>query len=181
MIWNESVIAGVLSKPLGQTGGKQNRYLIYRMLQAMYKRQTAMEQSISTTVAQNGVGFNAYDAPFLSSVATNSLRYKNLTEKQSVKVAKALKKYIRQLTEIANENAPKQVVPYQGSLGVRVDEQVLTPEILPPEPDGGYSDAHAIEFGYHPDRWFDMVNAMDEEEYTNFVEQLRYERGERAS
>lgn len=158
-----------LSNPLGQTGGKQNRYLIYRMLQALYKRQTSTEQSAEATFHRNGVGFNSADAPVLSSIANRSLPYKNITLKQAYLVGRRLKKYIGQLVEIASEKQSTAVVPYQPA---------LTPEVLPSETT---LEDDAYEFGYSGSVWFDMVNAMDVQEYEEFKQRLRYERGERAS
>lgn len=101
MNWTKEEIVAVLANPEGQTGKHKNRYLVYRMLQALYQRQTSTEQEAELTIEHNGVGFNGVDADFLSSVAKNSLKYQGLTEKQAAFVAKRLKKYAKQLAGIA--------------------------------------------------------------------------------
>ena len=96
-------IKAVLDNPLGSTEGVGNKRIIYRMLQAMYSRQTADEQTGEHTKYQNQIGFNKIDVGFLSSVAKNSQKYGQLTDKQAMAVAKSLKKYAKQLAEISAE------------------------------------------------------------------------------
>ena len=106
MSFDESRIKYVLSHPSEQTENYENRYLIWRMLQALYSRQTGQEQSSLSTRCINGVGFNKYDAPFLTNVAKQSLKYKNLTWPQALAVGKCLQKYHKQLLEICASYAP---------------------------------------------------------------------------
>lgn len=101
LIFTREVILDILSKPYGSTRGKENRYLIYRMLQAMVKRQTNDEIASENTKYNNGVGFNGFDAQFLTDVALKSRAYNNLSHGQAKAVGRALKKYIGQLCEIA--------------------------------------------------------------------------------
>jgi hypothetical protein len=97
-LWTRERIIDELADPIA------NRLVIYRMLQAMYRRQTQDEQATGATRHNNGVGFSGVDSVFLSSVAVSSQRYGNLTERQSIKVAKCLRKYVGQLFDIATEN-----------------------------------------------------------------------------
>lgn len=92
-VWTEEEI-----KVLIQT----NDVVLYRALRKLYARQTADEQRAGTTRNYNGVGFNSYDAKFLSSVSEFLKKNGYLTEKQKVVTRKRLIKYNRQLTEIAN-------------------------------------------------------------------------------
>src|SRR4051812_5892481 len=105
MIWTKDFILKIIANPKGTTTIEdkvaQNRWLIYKMLAALYARQTESEKETKLTFHENGVGFNGFDAPFLSDVAERSKPFKNLTESQAVAVAKRIKKYIRQLEEIA--------------------------------------------------------------------------------
>ena len=105
MTFTKDDIIEILKHPGGVTEYKgrrwANRTLVYRMLQAMYNRQTQFEQEIKGTVIENGIGFNGVDANFLSSVAENSKQYGNLTGKQCDKVAAKLIKYAGQLQDIA--------------------------------------------------------------------------------
>ena len=108
MAWNKQSIIQILENPQGRTDVKgkwcDNRFLIWKMLQALYERQTAYEQEHKLTVEENGVGFNGYDSGFLSEVAETSKRFKNLTQPQANAVARRLRKYAGQLERIALEN-----------------------------------------------------------------------------
>lgn len=110
MIWTKENIKTLLERaeadPNGMTGDVSNRYLVYRMLQALYKRQTADEQAAGDTKYHNGMGFTGADAVILSDIAQKSIQYKNLTANQVSKVvAKRLKKYAGQLALVAAEKA----------------------------------------------------------------------------
>lgn len=108
-------IMDVLSHPAGTTEGMQNSKIIYRMLWSLYQRQESDEKEYEATVHHNNVGFNGVDARFLSSVARGGQKFQNLTLRQAVPVAKALKKYLNQLIEIANEKQPiKAAIPKRG-------------------------------------------------------------------
>lgn len=96
MTWNKEDIWTILRTNDDQLG---------RALVALYNRQTEDEQQTSNTSERNGQGFNGVDAPFLSSLAEQYIRKGRLTEKQADAARKAIKKYIGQLTEIANERA----------------------------------------------------------------------------
>jgi hypothetical protein len=87
-----------------------DRMILYRMLRALYARQTWLEQAAQVTNTHNGVGLTAFDAEFLSSVAEQASKYKTLTECQAAVVRRRLRKYARQLAEIANENIQKMMV-----------------------------------------------------------------------
>jgi hypothetical protein len=66
----------------------------------IYARQTADEQATQATKHHNSVGFNGTDGGWLSRIAQKYLRYGRwYNEAQRVKVARALKKYHRQLLE----------------------------------------------------------------------------------
>ena len=107
-MFDRAGILSILANPEGVTGQHQNRYLVYRMLQAMYERQTQSEQASGMTHVLNGVGFNGVDSGFLSDVALKSRKYKNLTPGQAKAVGRSLKKYVRQLVEIAESKAKAQ-------------------------------------------------------------------------
>jgi len=102
--WNKEQILAVLENPDYRTGTLENRYIIYRMLQSMYNRQTVDEQNAEFTLHHNNIGFNGPDSRLLSSIASESKRYNNLTIRQAFLVAKKMKKYWRQLVEIAETN-----------------------------------------------------------------------------
>lgn len=88
---------------------------VERALLALYDRQTSAEQSAGQTSEDNGVGFNGVDAPILSSFAEWVKRVsrpegqyaaraegKRLSDKQRAIARKKLRKYVRQLVDVAN-------------------------------------------------------------------------------
>jgi len=75
---------------------------VERALLVIYSRQTFAEQSCERTEERNTVGFSAFDAEFLTSCAKGLMRYGKLTETQIPLVHKKIRKYWRQLAEIAN-------------------------------------------------------------------------------
>lgn len=76
-----------------------------RALLRIYDRQTEVEKRAANTIEHNGVGFNAADAEFMSDLALQLRQHGWLSPKQMAKVAKAMPKYARQITEIANGDA----------------------------------------------------------------------------
>ena len=73
-----------------------------RALVNLYHLQTEDEQETEQTSHQNGAGFNAIDAPFLSSLARYAIEHNRLSPKQMSHVRKKLPKYVNQLLAIAN-------------------------------------------------------------------------------
>ncbi len=67
----------------------------------MYRLQTSGEQSGRTTRDQNAVGFNMIDASFGSSLAEQVLKGRSLSPKQIAAAEKILRKYKRQLGDLA--------------------------------------------------------------------------------
>ena len=79
-----------------------NDKVLYGALLSLYECQTADEQDSGFTQYHNGAGFNGTDSQFLSSVAESLKKYGQLTDKQKVVVRKKLKKYMGQITNLAN-------------------------------------------------------------------------------
>jgi hypothetical protein len=78
--------------------------LVYKMLQALYMRQTVDEQVAGETLnVRNKQGFNGRDAGFLSNVAKNAQEFGTLTPRQLQSVARGLLKYSSQLSRLAAE------------------------------------------------------------------------------
>ncbi len=73
---------------------------VIRALIQIYHRQTASEQNAQSTTDANGVGFCANDAQFLTDVAQKAQKY-HLTERQIAAVRPRIRRYWRQLLEIA--------------------------------------------------------------------------------
>jgi len=82
---------------------KSNDVAVKRAVIAIWKRQTSSERLTQHTAEHNQVGFNAYDAPFLSSLAEQAEAGRTWSAKQYNAARKAIIKYARQLTDIANE------------------------------------------------------------------------------
>jgi SNF2 family DNA or RNA helicase len=77
----------------------QNDSDLIRALLYIYAGQTAEEQSIRETYVSNGIGFNAVDAEFLSSVSQQILDGRTMTEKQIHYIRLRLGKYHNQLAD----------------------------------------------------------------------------------
>jgi hypothetical protein len=85
---------------------------VYRGLVVLYQRQTADEKSSENTKHQNGVGFNATDAKFGTSLAKQVLTWQEATQKkypnplskgQIDAARRMIRKYAGQLANVANE------------------------------------------------------------------------------
>jgi SNF2 family DNA or RNA helicase len=74
-----------------------NYEYVCEVLKFLYARQTESEKSTDCTIEQNGSGFNAVDAPILSSFTTQILKGATLSEKQLNIAKKLLPKYAKQL------------------------------------------------------------------------------------
>lgn len=89
---------------------KTNDAWVWKALISIYMRQTEDEQVTEETTHNNGVGFNGVDAPFLSSLAKQVIRWKEghgsyrlpLSPKQMEMARKRILKYSGQLAKIAN-------------------------------------------------------------------------------
>lgn len=77
---------------------------VERALMAVYNRQTADEKAALTTTHLNGMGFNGLDAEFGCSLAEKLKKYGSLTKNQIFHARKMLKRYWRQLAEVAEAN-----------------------------------------------------------------------------
>lgn len=85
-----------------------NPVAIDRAIVAIYKRQTSDEQVSHATSHSNGIGFTGFDAEYMSNLAQFAIRTGFLTPKQRGAVKERLKKYWRQLCEVAEQsNHPK--------------------------------------------------------------------------
>lgn len=76
--------------------------VLYGALKKLYEYQTADERESKETKESNGVGFTAFDAEFMTSVAEFLLKTGFLTESQKKYTRKKILKYSKQLAKIAN-------------------------------------------------------------------------------
>lgn len=93
--WNKETIQNLIDT---------NDQAVYNALIQIYRRQTLSEQASMTTHLHNSVGFTGADAGFLSSLAESYIKYKRLSPKQLAYARKKMKKYWRQLQDIAIQN-----------------------------------------------------------------------------
>ena len=84
---------------------RTNDGAVVRAIQVLYDRQTATEQACRATFDANGVGFNAFDAEFLTSLARYTEEHGGLTRRQVAAGRRAVMKYAGQLADIANARA----------------------------------------------------------------------------
>lgn len=92
-IWKEDEIVHYI---------KTNDKVLYNALLKLYDCQTADEQLEGNAKVDNGIGFNGFDAPILTSFAEFLLKTGFLTPKQRNLCRRKLVKYRRQLTVLAN-------------------------------------------------------------------------------
>lgn len=102
-IWTEEEIKNVL---------KTNEEFLYHALMFLYNQQTETEKYNGNTSEHNGVGFNAYDAPYLSAIARSYIQYGHLTKGQKEKTIPLIMKYSKQLMKEAN-SAKYRKSPYK--------------------------------------------------------------------
>lgn len=74
---------------------------VQRAITLLYARQTAEEQASAVTVEHNGRGFNGADAELLTSFAQQIARGRNLTPRQMEFARRKVRKYARQILEVA--------------------------------------------------------------------------------
>jgi hypothetical protein len=77
---------------------------VERAVVAIYNLQTEYEKQAKGTNRYNGVGFNKFDAGFLTDLAESYKQYGGLTEAQIDAARDSIKKYAGQLAAIANDN-----------------------------------------------------------------------------
>ena len=78
-----------------------NDKAVCRGIVAIYKRQTESEKCNESTQVHNGIGFNSFDAQFMSSLAKQLLDGKPLSAKQMAIGRNKIVRYSKQLADIA--------------------------------------------------------------------------------
>lgn len=84
---------------------------LYRAASFIFDRQTAAEQATNETRVRNNIGFNGSDARFFSWIVKSFkvTQAESLFEGTAIKMKFRLKKYSRQLAEIALDNERKRL------------------------------------------------------------------------
>lgn len=93
-VWTEQEIKHLI---------ESNDTMVIRSVKTLYQYQTQDEQIAEHTKVKNHVGFNAFDAEFLTSIAKQILNGGNLSTNKIRICRKKLTKYTKQLTKIANK------------------------------------------------------------------------------
>ena len=76
---------------------------LYDDIKLIYSKQTDQEKASEETREHNNVGFNAYDAKFMTSIYKSLEKYGRLTVKQIAASTKVMKKYSGQLARLRAE------------------------------------------------------------------------------
>lgn len=90
------------SDEMGEYIQQMPEEFLNRPLLRLWERQTPDERATHETRYQNARGFNAFDAEFAGAMVDKWREYGRFTPKQAAAVRKMLKKYRKQLAEIAN-------------------------------------------------------------------------------
>lgn len=107
--WNKDAIQSLL---------ECNDRAVCKALVAIYERQTEHEKCIGQTKEHNGVGFSAFDAEFLSSLAEQVKTRGTLSPRQLELARKKIKSYWRQLLEIAATSPVQYKPPVQQEIAL---------------------------------------------------------------
>lgn len=91
----------------------------------LYNRQTEYEKQNKTTKESNNIGFNAYDAKYMTELAKQLLKGKRIKNDDFWRARYRLRKYIQQLTDIANikeEQSKQYIQQIHDILGAEVNK-----------------------------------------------------------
>lgn len=92
-LWTEEEVMNLI---------ETNDKVLYGALKHLYACQTDSEKVAGSTSEHNGKGFNSFDAEFLTSICKQLLERGTLSPKQKEVSRRKLKKYRKQLVELAN-------------------------------------------------------------------------------
>jgi hypothetical protein len=93
-VWSGEMIRNLLLR---------NSNAVLKGVVALYKLQTADEKAYKHTNESNGVGFSAYDAPYMTKIAERVISKRGLTKMEVANLRVKLLKYSNQLAKIANK------------------------------------------------------------------------------
>lgn len=93
-VWSGEMIRNLLLR---------NPNAVLKGVVALYKLQTAEEKAYMHTNESNGVGFSAFDAPYMTKKAEKIIHKRGLTKMEVANLRVKLLKYSSQLAKIANK------------------------------------------------------------------------------
>ena len=100
-VWDKDEIKAVLVR---------SDVFVTRSVVKMLERQTVAEAQGGYTTDANNVGFSAFDAEFLTSIANKIIEGRNLSPKQISSARKSMLRYAGQITDIANVNVTEEQI-----------------------------------------------------------------------
>ena len=100
-VWDKDEIKAVLVR---------SDVFVTRSVVKMLERQTSDEARGGYTHEANSVGFSAFDAEFLTSIANQIIDGRNLSVKQIASARKSMLRYAGQITDIANVNVTEEQI-----------------------------------------------------------------------
>ena len=101
-VWDRKSIQDLLAR---------SDYAVKRAVLAIYARQTENERREGLTQQKNGVGFSAWDAEYFTLVAEAIELGREFKHEDAERARRrGIKRYWRQLAEIANENEVRKVL-----------------------------------------------------------------------
>jgi len=114
---------------------------VYAAIKAIQKRQTADEQAGHMTRHTNGIGWSKFDAAWMADMIVKVDRYGSLFPKPLAITRNKVKRYWRQMVEIANENAQAGFGAISGPAAVPATIPSVTPDgVSDGDSDCGYAD-----------------------------------------
>ncbi len=85
---------------------RDNDEYVIGALITLYQKQTSEERATFQTNEPNNIGFNSFDAPILTDIATHYLQWKTLSPKQINFVRNTIQKYWKQLLNLNPDPLP---------------------------------------------------------------------------
>ena len=104
---------------------------VERAILAIYARQDSDEQRCGTTHKANGRGFSQFDAEFMTSLAKELKQRGALSHRQITAARKGIKRYWRQLVEIANAREAEKagIEPKIEAAEPDIEQEIMDAEI----------------------------------------------------
>lgn len=81
---------------------RTNKQAVLRAIIVLYNRQTELEKQFKESNVVNGMGYNCKDSWYMSTLAKQLIEYGKIANEDFWKARWRLRKYTKQLVEIAN-------------------------------------------------------------------------------
>ena len=100
--------------------GSDNTFAAQHLVK-IYQQQTDDEKNMEQSQQQNGVGFTAYDADFLSSLAKQYIERRSLSPTQMALLMKRMPKYAKQILGMVNQRKLEEMIRKQQNEGANTE------------------------------------------------------------